>query len=73
MNRSLTVADTIPITGRGTGYIVKAGDPPYVVGERVYLHGLEFEITGVEMLMTNPPKPVWHGYQTILLKPVVTP
>lgn len=48
-------------------YVVVAGEPPYTVGEEILLDDWPYEVIGVEMYMTNPPKPVINGHQGLML------
>lgn len=69
MTRALTVVSTFE-TGRGTAYCVKApesGDP-YHMGEIVFIDNVLHKIIGVEMMLSNPPQPIYRGYQSIMLE-----
>lgn len=73
-HRTIEVVQTVDLPGNRITYIVKAppeGEPPFELGETVERDGDLFEITGVEMMMSNPPQPIYRGHQSIMLKPVL--
>lgn len=65
--QTLVVVETFEITGRGTGYIVEAGEPPFMTGDEVLLDGERHVVVAVEMQPTAIPRYVVNGKQSILL------
>lgn len=65
---TLVVFETFQIKGRGTAYIVEAGDPPFMGGEEVLLDGVRHVVTGVEMQPMATPRYVFDGKQMLLLR-----